>query len=72
MSKIDIIQALCDYFGFDIEDYGGSVTEENYKEILKSYDFQSWAYLGYWWNRLSLGEVVKALSPLCDGDKWYE
>ena len=72
MSKINIIQALCDYFEINLEDFGWSVTEENYKKILSSYDFQAWAYLGYWWLWMSLGEVVKALNPLCEEYNWYD
>lgn len=66
MTKIDIIQALCDYFDVNLEDFGWSVTQENYKKILNTYDFVSGASLWYWWPRLSLGEVVKAMSCLCD------
>lgn len=64
MSKKDLIQALCDYFEIEVE--GDYVTDENMKEILKSYDFISWAYLWYHGPRLSLWEVVKALEGLCD------
>lgn len=70
MTKIDVIQALCDYFDINLEDFGWSVTQENYKEILNTYDFVSGASLWYGWQRLSLGEVVKALSCLCDESDW--
>ena len=60
--KIEIMQKLCDYFEIDLDDYGGEVTEENYREILGDYSFQSGASLGYGWPWLSLGEVVKALT----------
>lgn len=70
MTKIDIIQALCDHFEIDLEDFGWSVTQENYKKILNTYDFISGASLWYGWRWLSLGEVVKALSYLCDEDDW--
>jgi hypothetical protein len=43
MSKKDLIQALCDYFGIEVEGY--YVTDENVEKILKSYDFISGAYL---------------------------
>ena len=45
--KIEIMQKLCDYFEIDLDDYGGEVTEENYREILGDYSFQSGASLGY-------------------------
>lgn len=64
MSKKDLIQALCDYFEIEVE--GDYVTDENLEEIIKSYDFVSWAYLWYHGPWLSLGEVVKALEGLCD------
>jgi hypothetical protein len=64
MSKKDLIQALCDYFGIEVEGY--YVTDENVESILKSYDFISGAYLWYRWPRFSLWEVVKALEGFCD------
>lgn len=60
--KIQVMQALAEYFELDLSEYGGDITEDNYAEILGSYDFQSGASLGYGWPWLSLGEVVKALS----------
>lgn len=65
MKKKDIIQALVDYFEIS-RDWETEVTDENLEEWLKSYDFTSWAYLGYHGPRLSLGEVVKAIEPLLD------
>lgn len=64
--KIQVMQALADYFEIDLSDYGDEVTEENYRDILSDYSFQSWASLGYGWPWLSLAEVVKALSRNSD------
>lgn len=45
MTKVQIVQALVDYFDIDISQYGESVTEENLEKILQDYDFVSGAYL---------------------------
>lgn len=66
MTKVQIVQALVDYFDIDISKYGESVSEENLGKILQGYDFVSGAYLWYWWSFLSLGEVVRAMSELCE------
>ncbi|MBO7713857.1 MAG: hypothetical protein J6S85_09835 [Methanobrevibacter sp.] len=39
--KIQVMQALADYFEIDLSDYGDEVTEENYRDILSDYSFQS-------------------------------
>lgn len=69
MKKKDIVQALCDYFEISLEEWGWEVTDANCEDILQSYDFISWCYLGYGGPRLSLKDVVKAIEPLTE-DYW--
>ena len=69
MTKVQIVQALVDYFNIDISQYGESVTEENLGKILQDYDFVQGAYLWYWWRFISLGGVVRAMGELCE-DNW--
>ena len=68
MKKTELVQALCEHFEIDLDEYGGEVTNENMNDILNSYDFISGANFYGRWVSLTLAEVVKALEQFCEDD----
>ena len=62
--KKELIEAICDEFGFDYPEAGDNgddedtrTTDEIYEDKLKSYDFTSWCYINHEW--LSLAKIVE-------------
>lgn len=49
--KKEFIEAICDKYGFDHPE-----NDQEYEEILDSYNFKSWCYCNREW--LSLREIV--------------
>lgn len=63
MTRLEIAQALIDYYEIELDE---PLTEENLDEVINhDYDFISWSYIRWHWF-LSLQEVMRALSPLCE------